>query len=163
MSLSPHEVERDVVRLRMRSWRGAMVGYDVSAYLVGDVLVDTGFPRAASELLAVVESARPRGVVLTHWHEDHAGNAPTIAERGVPMVMDAGCETRLRERPPIRFYRRVVWGWTKRLTSHVERFDPSPLETIPATPGRLIRRGSALTRTGAPKTSARRPQSASGT
>ena len=48
MRLSIDEVEPGVRRLRMRSWRGALVGYDVSAYLLGDVLVDTGFPRGGS-------------------------------------------------------------------------------------------------------------------
>ena len=46
MRLAAEVIEPGVRRLRMRSWRGALVGYDVSAYLVGDVLVDTGFPRA---------------------------------------------------------------------------------------------------------------------
>ena len=46
MRLSVEEVEPGVRRLRMRRWRGALVGYDVSAYLLGDLLVDTGFPRA---------------------------------------------------------------------------------------------------------------------
>ena len=58
----------------MRSWRGAAVGYDVSAYLLDDVLVDTGFAHARAQVLAAVRTSRPRGVVVTHWHEDHAGN-----------------------------------------------------------------------------------------
>jgi glyoxylase-like metal-dependent hydrolase (beta-lactamase superfamily II) len=127
-------VEAGVTRLRMRSWRGALVGYDVSAYLVGDVLIDTGFPRAADQFLAGVREIQPRGVVVTHWHEDHAGNVPAHAALGVPMVMHPECEALLRERPPIRLYRREVWGRTARLGAPFERFDPSPLESI-ETPG----------------------------
>ena len=132
MSLAMEGVEPGVRRLRMRSWRGALVGYDVSAYLIGDVLIDTGFPRAGRALVAAVQTLRPRGVVLTHWHEDHAGSAPALASLGVPMRMHAECETALRERPAIRYYRRAVWGWTERLRARLEPFDASPLALVDA-------------------------------
>ena len=134
MSLSTELVEAGVKRLRMRSRRGALVGYDVSAYLLGDVLVDTGFPRIAGALLQAVQEIRPRGVAVTHWHEDHAGNVPALAAAGLPMAMHHDCEALLRERPPIRLYRRAVWGRTARLIAPLERFDPSPLAMI-ETPG----------------------------
>ena len=132
MRLSVEEVEPGVRRVRMRSWRGAVVGYDVSAYLVDGVLVDTGFPRGGSALLDFVAAVRPRGVVVTHWHEDHAGNVAALARLGVPMVMHASCEALLRERPDIRFYRRAVWGWTERLRARLESFDPGPLALVDA-------------------------------
>jgi glyoxylase-like metal-dependent hydrolase (beta-lactamase superfamily II) len=128
------EVEPGVRRLRMRSWRGALAGYDVSAYLLGDVLVDTGFPRGGRTLMDAVVAMRPRGVVLTHWHEDHAGSAPALAARGVPMSMHARCEALLRERPAIRFYRRAVWGQTPSLGSPLVGFDVAPLALV-ETPG----------------------------
>jgi endoribonuclease LACTB2 len=134
MRLSAEEIEPGVRRLRMRSWRGAAVGYDVSAYVLGDVLVDTGFPRGGRALVGAVEALRPRGVVLTHWHEDHAGNAPALAASGIPMAMHAECEVLLRERPAIRFYRRAVWGQTERLRAPLRRFDPAPL-VLMGTPG----------------------------
>jgi glyoxylase-like metal-dependent hydrolase (beta-lactamase superfamily II) len=134
MRLTIEELEPGVTRLRMRSWRGALVGYDVSAYLLGDVLVDTGFPRGGRTLLDAVEALRPRGVVVTHWHEDHAGNAPALAARGVPMAMHARCEALLRERPAIRLYRRAVWGRTARLRSPLVGFETAPLALV-ATPG----------------------------
>jgi glyoxylase-like metal-dependent hydrolase (beta-lactamase superfamily II) len=134
MRLSIEEVEPGVRRLRMRSWRGALVGYDVSAYLLGDVLVDTGFPRGGRTLLEAVDALRPRGVVVTHWHEDHAGNAPALAAQGVAMAMHAGCEALLRERPPIRSYRREVWGHTAPLRSPLVGFEVAPLELV-ETPG----------------------------
>jgi endoribonuclease LACTB2 len=134
MSLSSEAIESGVTRLRLRSWRGALVGYDVSAYLIDGVLVDTGFPRARAAMLEAVGSARVRGVVVTHWHEDHAGNVPAIAATGLPIAMHPECEALLRERPPIRFYRREVWGWTPALTGPVESFDPAPLQMI-AAPG----------------------------
>ena len=132
MSLAIEEIEPGVRRVRMRSWRGALVGYDVSAYLVGDVLVDTGFPRARRGFLDAVGRLRPRGVVVTHWHEDHAGSTPALAALGMPMHMHPGCEALLREQPAIRFYRRAVWGRTERLRAPLERFDPAPLTLVEA-------------------------------
>jgi glyoxylase-like metal-dependent hydrolase (beta-lactamase superfamily II) len=134
MRLSVEEVEPGVRRLRMRSWRGALVGYDVSAYLLGDLLIDTGFPRGGRALVEAVEALQPRGVVVTHWHEDHAGNAAALAARGVPMAMDARCEMLLRARPAIRFYRRAVWGRNARLTAPLVGLDPAPLVMV-ETPG----------------------------
>jgi endoribonuclease LACTB2 len=134
MRLWIEELEPGVTRLRMRSWRGALVGYDVSAYLLGDVLVDTGFSRGGRQLLRAIDSLRPRGVVLTHWHEDHAGNAPALAARGVPMTMHVGSEALLRERPVIRLYRRQVWGYTAPLRSALVGFDVAPLQLV-ETPG----------------------------
>jgi len=132
MRLSIVEVEPGVKRIRMRSWRGALVGYDVSAYLLGDVMVDTGFARGGRTLLDAAAALRPRGVVLTHWHEDHAGNAPALAARGIPMTMHAGCEALLREKPAIRLYRRVVWGQTAALRAPIVGFEVAPLALIDA-------------------------------
>ena len=134
MRLSIDDIEPAVKRIRMRSWRGALVGYDVSAYLLGDVLVDTGFARGGRRLLDAVETLRPRGAVLTHWHEDHAGNAPALAARGMPMAMHPRSEALLRERPAIRFYRRAVWGQSAALRAPLIGFDVAPLALID-TPG----------------------------
>jgi ribonuclease/clavin/mitogillin len=112
MRLAREMVEPGVERLRLESWRGKAVGYDVSVYLIDGVLVDTGFPEVRSTLLEAVRTLRPRGAIVTHWHEDHAGNAPALAAAGLPLVMDPECERILRARPSIRPYRRVVWGWT---------------------------------------------------
>jgi glyoxylase-like metal-dependent hydrolase (beta-lactamase superfamily II) len=134
MSLSRTTVEPGVERLRLSSWRGRAVGYDVSAYVLDDVLVDSGFPRARAEMLRLVRDVRPRGAVITHWHEDHAGNVEALAADGMPLAMHPECERLLRERPAILPYRRVVWGRPPRLVSVVTPFDPAPFQLV-ATPG----------------------------
>ncbi|MDB4882486.1 MAG: Zn-dependent hydrolase, glyoxylase [Gemmatimonadetes bacterium] len=134
MSLVRTTVEPGVERLQLGSWRGEWAGYDVSAYLIDGILVDSGFPRAAHSMLRLVHQIRPRGAVITHWHEDHAGNVPALASMGLPLAMQPQCETTLRERPHIRLYRDVVWGRTSRLVGPVTSFSPAPLEII-ATPG----------------------------
>jgi len=108
-------VERhdDVTRVRMTSWRGRLVGYDVSAYLVRGVLVDTGFPHVASDFARFLDERRRaiRGVIVTHWHEDHAGNAALVAARGLPVAIAPQTLAQLAESAAsIRFYRRFVWG-----------------------------------------------------
>ena len=126
-------LHEDVTRLRMWTLRSAAIGYDVSAYLVRGVLIDTGFRHAEADLIRALTKLRARGVVVTHWHEDHAGNAPMLAE-ALPMWMPAGTEAKLRERPQVRFYRHFTWGRPNPLVSQLEPLDFHPLRAI-ATPG----------------------------
>jgi len=130
MGLTIGEVEPGVTRLRLSSWQGRLVGYEVSAYLLGGVLIDTGFPRCGRELAAALDVVRPRGAIVTHWHEDHAGNVPMLAERGVRIRMDAACDATLRARPPVRLYRHLVWGQTPPLVVPIHDFDPAPLAVV---------------------------------
>ena len=131
LELSRHD---DVVRIRMWTRRSAAVGYDVSAYLVRGVLVDTGFRHVARELHEALTTLQPRGVIVTHWHEDHAGNAPALAMSGTPTWLAEHTERKLRERQQVKLYRHVVWGRPRALRGAVSPFDPAPLQTI-ATPG----------------------------
>ena len=130
MSFALEQVEREVMRLRLRSWQGRLAGYEVSAYVLRGVLVDTGFVRVAAELTAALDELRPRGAVVTHWHEDHAGNVPLLAARGLPLRLHASCEAILRSRPPIGLYRHIVWGQTPALAAPIRDLDPSPLEVL---------------------------------
>jgi glyoxylase-like metal-dependent hydrolase (beta-lactamase superfamily II) len=123
----------DVQRIRMWTRRSMAVGYDVSAYLIRGVLVDTGFRHVATELESALAALKPRGVIVTHWHEDHAGNAPTLAER-FPMWMADSTEAKLRERQQVKFYRHFTWGRPKAMRVALRGFDAAPLQVI-ATPG----------------------------
>ena len=139
----------DVTRLAFTSTAGRLVGYSASAYLVARgprvVLVDTGFARAAGALLGAVRAAHggraPRearaalaGAVLTHAHEDHAGNAALLAHLGVPLAMGAATRAAVADVAPIALYRRVTWGAMAPLREDFAPFDPAPLELLP-TPG----------------------------
>lgn len=132
MTLRISQIEAGVVRLELSSWRGRTLGYEVNAYLLHGVLIDCGFPGVGAELTEAMRTMVPRGVVVTHWHEDHAGNAQELAALGIPVRMHPRCEATLRARPAIRAYRRIVWGRSAQLTAPLVDFDPAPLELVEA-------------------------------
>lgn len=131
------ERHRDVTRVRMASWRGRLVGYDVSAYLVRRILVDTGFPHVAGDFARFLDDHRDtiQGVVVTHWHEDHAGNAAVVVARGLPLTIAPQTVAQLTESAAsIRFYRRFVWGVAPAIESPARPVAGNALRVIP-TPG----------------------------
>ena len=123
----------DVTRLRLWTRRSAAVGYDVSAYLVDGVLIDTGFPHVRDDIVRAVAELRPAGAIVTHWHEDHAGNAPTLA-RTLPLWLPSYTEEKLRERQQVKLYRHFTWGRPAALDTGVRAFDTGALQCI-AAPG----------------------------
>jgi len=131
------EIQRfgDVERIRLASWGSRIAGMDVSAYLVHGVLVDSGFSHAHRDLARVLDERSLIGAMLTHYHEDHAGNAALLAARGIPLAMHSLTLERLRDPGRIRVYRRVVWGTPSPLASTPSEFRTEvPLEFV-HTPG----------------------------
>jgi glyoxylase-like metal-dependent hydrolase (beta-lactamase superfamily II) len=58
----------------------------INAYLVGDVLVDTGIEQSADRIAGMLEGRRISAIALTHAHGDHAGAMKRLAERfGAPV------------------------------------------------------------------------------
>ncbi len=131
------EQHDDVVRLRMSSVASRAIGMEVSAYLVRGVLVDSGCTRAHRGFARALDELRPRGAVLTHADEDHAGNASVVAARGIPMWIDSRTAAVLRRRPEIRLYRRVVWGTPPAFTADPEHFHDASIQMI-HTPGHAV-------------------------
>lgn len=83
----------------------------VSAYRVGDLLIDTGPPATARRVVEWARTAGIERVVLTHHHEDHAGGAgPLAAELGLPVAAPALSLERLARGPRVPMYRHLVWG-----------------------------------------------------
>lgn len=124
----------DVERLLLAHWRSRLVGYQVSAYFARGSLVDSGFPAAGPTLARWLRESRPVGVVVTHHHEDHAGNLPLAVALGLPLAAPA--ETLARARAPARigFYRRFTWGTRMAADRPAVAYEPEGLELI-ATPG----------------------------
>ena len=122
----------DVTRIRLASWGSIAAGMHVSAYLTRGVLVDTGFAHASRVIARLVAERRPAGAMLTHWHEDHAGNADLLAACGIPLAMSVATEAQLRSSARLRTYRRVVWGTPPALRTAFERLQHPALELLPA-------------------------------
>jgi endoribonuclease LACTB2 len=124
----------DVTRVHMTSWRGRLVGYDVSAYLIRGVLIDTGFPHVAADFERFLDANMVRGIIVTHWHEDHAGNAALAAARGLPVAISPQTLTQLGgpTAASIRFYRRFIWGIAPPVRSSILPFDSDTLRVIHA-------------------------------
>lgn len=120
----------DVTRLHFSTWRSRAVGYSVSCYVVRGVVIDAAFDGVGPELLEWIRANRPVGVVVTHGHDDHAGNAELLARNGVAMWMAPNTERFLRTPQRRGWYRRWAWGGMPLLTREVTPFVPEGLEMI---------------------------------
>jgi hydroxyacylglutathione hydrolase len=62
----------------------------VNTYVIGDVLVDTGYPFSAGAIKKAVADRKLSAIALTHAHPDHAGSAHKLAdELGLPVWVGA--------------------------------------------------------------------------
>lgn len=120
----------DVTRLRFASRRSRLAGYSVSAYEVRGQLIDTGFHAARADLQSYVRARRPRGVLVTHHHEDHAGNIELLASLGLPLLVADSTLAAVRAEERIGFYRRFTWGEMPPLRSAVVPFRADGLQLV---------------------------------
>ncbi|MEP7344579.1 MAG: MBL fold metallo-hydrolase [Gemmatimonadaceae bacterium] len=128
------ERQGDVTCYTLTGWRNRSVKLTVNIFELRGVLIDSGFPRAASDVSAIIERVRPRGVFITHRHEDHAGNAELVAGLGIPLTLPVATSAALRDPHPLGFYRRYTWGSPDALRSPLTPFVPNDFE-LRATPG----------------------------
>ncbi|MBC7841398.1 MAG: MBL fold metallo-hydrolase [Gemmatimonadaceae bacterium] len=132
VDIIPHH---GLTQWRFSSLTSRLAGYSASAFLTADgILVDTGIPVAQAEFERLLDGSRIAGVMVTHHHEDHAGNVEQVARRGIPMCLAPETQRLVRTVEPIRAYRRVTWTSMTPLSSALVPFDPAPLELI-AAPG----------------------------
>lgn len=134
-----------ITRIRMaRSVLGRPL-HEVSAFRIGDLLIDTGPPPTAGKLLEwcrdAMESSRLTRVVLTHHHEDHVGGAAALQdELGLPVLAPETAVPILAEGLRMPLYRRLVWGVPRRFRA--TPFDPDGGDEIVV---RLDRNGDRST------------------
>lgn len=101
----------DITRILMaHTIRGRRL-YEVSAYLIDGLLVDTGCPATAEELASWCLGQRIERAVNTHHHEDHCGgNALLASTFGLPLAASAKTAAILADFYRLPLYRRMVWG-----------------------------------------------------
>ena len=94
-----------------REIRG-QVSYWCAAYLVEDVLIDSGCLHTAAELAQALAGRGVRAVVNTHHHEDHiGGNALLAQELGVELYAPAAALERLADPEKELYpYQMIMWG-----------------------------------------------------
>ena len=122
----------DVTAVELFTRRSRVAAYSVHVFLVRGVLVDTGFHAVRRDVARLVDELGPRGALVTHWHEDHAGNVELLARRGVPIGMSPATEARVRDVAPIALYRRFTWESMPPLRAPVTPFLPDDLALLGA-------------------------------
>lgn len=124
----------DVDAHHLTWWRSRAIRFGVYVYTVRGVLVDTGFAAVERDVTTLARASKLRGAIVTHQHEDHAGNADALARLGVPLAMGDETGRAISQAQRIGFYRRFTWRAMPALSSPVERFDDASLELV-HTPG----------------------------
>lgn len=104
----------------------------MSAYAVRGVVVDSAFSDVGAELLQWIAANKPAGVIITHAHDDHGGNAERLAAAGVPMLMAADTAALLRTPQRRGIHRWWSWGAMPVLRSTVTPFEAPGLEVLAA-------------------------------
>jgi len=100
-----------ITRIWMARGFGGRTLHSVSAYLVGDTLVDSGCPATADELAEWCLRQGVRRVVHTHHHEDHTGGDAVLVDRlGLEIWAPARTVPILQSFYRLPPYRRLVWG-----------------------------------------------------
>jgi len=100
-----------ITRIAMTATLAGRPIHHVSAYLLGDTLIDSGAPRAAPSLLAWARTRTVRRIVHTHHHEDHTGgDALLVDQLGVAVEAPPRTVPILEAFYRLPLYRRLIWG-----------------------------------------------------
>jgi ribonuclease/clavin/mitogillin len=110
-----------ITRIIMAKAVAGRAVYEVSAFLLGDTLIDSGCPHTARELVDWCRGRGVRRVINTHYHEDHTGgNALLARELGVEVLAPPRAIPILAHFYRLPVYRRFTWG-------QPVDFEPRPL------------------------------------
>lgn len=83
----------------------------VNAFFVDGLLIDTGHSNAQKKALQTFEKLAIEQIVLTHHHEDHAGNLNALKKVcNVSVYAHEICTQLMESPPPVCFIERKTWG-----------------------------------------------------
>ena len=95
---------------------GGKVNTTCILWRLGDTLVDTGPPNQWRPVRLFAAERPLRRVLVTHHHEDHAGNVARLAAAGgLEVLAPAESLAALADGFPLQLYRRLIWGRPARL------------------------------------------------
>lgn len=110
-SINVEDLGDGITAYRLHSRWTRMLGFEVSFYRVGDLLVDTGFAHARPLVLQALEGGAISAICCTHHHEDHTGNVVALAERhGCPVFVFQPQFLDSEGLDNLLPYRRLFWG-----------------------------------------------------
>lgn len=137
--MTTEDLGNGVTMIRMQSRGTRRLGMQVCAYLVGDLLIDSGFAHIREPLLEALAGREIAAVCCTHSHEDHTGNCAAIAEaHGCTVYLRRAGELWDEGVRSLAPYRRAWWGpvdaFTPRELPETVASGDRRLEVIP-TPG----------------------------
>ena len=96
----------------------------VHFFVVDGLVIDTGQTHMEKACLDILKQRPVDGVLLTHYHEDHSGNAAAIRSTlGIPVLGDARTADEMSRPHRLRPYQRFMWGRSRPV-------DVSPLPRI---------------------------------
>ena len=80
-------------------------------YFVDNILIDTGLNHCRGRVLDLVRENPVSAIYLTHYHEDHSGNAFALRQAfGIPILGHTVTVEKMKSARPIFPYQRYFWG-----------------------------------------------------
>jgi ribonuclease/clavin/mitogillin len=110
--LRAEEIGDGITQISVSTRLSRLQGFDVTCFLVGEILIDTGFSKIGSLMLKCLDGRTIRAIACTHNHEDHSGNCGILARAHDCPVYLAHPEKKDEEGVgSLAPYRRIWWGW----------------------------------------------------
>ena len=130
----------DITQIKMGRKIFGKVPFFSYAFLVDDLLIDTGPPVCKQQILDYCKNFNVSKAVNTHHHEDHVGGNRMLQQKcGVEIYADYLTTQILTQPMPIQLYRQLAWGnpdscQVQLLSSSIKTSSGRVLKVIP-TPG----------------------------
>ncbi|MFB0944787.1 MAG: MBL fold metallo-hydrolase [Spirosomataceae bacterium] len=100
----------------------------VYCYEVDGLLIDTAQRNCEQKVLKTFEEKQINSILLTHWHEDHSGNAEALASFHEAIIYaPSQCLSQLKNGFKVLPYERLLFGEIRLITQVIQ---PFPKEII---------------------------------